>query len=49
MEFTKENVIKLIEQEIKFAKGIGMLQFVMGLMQAKEIIELEFEREEKEK
>lgn len=49
MEFTKEKVIKLIEQEIKFAKGTGMPQFVMGLMQAKKVIELEFEREEKEK
>ena len=45
MEFTKEKAIELIEQEIEFAKGTGMPQFVLGLQQAKKVIELEFERE----
>lgn len=48
MEFTKERAIELIEQEIEFAKGTGMPQFVMGLQQAKKVIEMEFERKEKE-
>ena len=47
MSFTKEKAIELIEQEIEFAKGTGMPQFVMGLQQAKKVIELEFKREEK--
>lgn len=34
-----ENIIKLLEEEIEFAKGCGMPQFVMGIMQAKKVIE----------
>ena len=48
MSFTKERAIELIDQEIEFAKGTGMPQFVMGLQQAKKVIELEFEREKKD-
>lgn len=31
-------LIKLLDKEIEFAKGTGMPQFVMGLIQAKKII-----------
>lgn len=48
MNFTKERAFELIDQEIEFAKGTGMPQFVMGLQQAKKVIELEFERQKKE-
>lgn len=34
----KEKIISLLDSEIKFAKGTGMPQFVMGLLQAKRII-----------
>lgn len=35
----KEDVLKALEEEIEFAKGCGMPQFVMGLLQAVEVIE----------
>ena len=35
---TKEQIIELLDEEIKFAQGTGMPQFVMGLQQAKKII-----------
>ena len=43
MNFTKEKAAELLEQEIKFARELGMPEFVLGLQQAKKIIELEFE------
>lgn len=46
MTFSKKRALELIDQEIKFAKGMGMPQFVMGLQQAKKVIELEFIREQ---
>lgn len=38
---TKEQLVERLNEEIKFAKGTGMPQFVMGLQQAKKIIEEE--------
>ena len=35
----KEDLIALLEKEIEFAKGCGMPQFVLGLLQAKKIVE----------
>jgi hypothetical protein len=35
----KAIILKAIDEEIEFAKGCGMPQFVMGLLQAKKVIE----------
>ena len=43
-KITKKRIVELLNQEIEFAKGTGMPQFVMGLQQAKKVVELEFER-----
>lgn len=39
-----EKINGLLDKEIEFAKGCGMPQFVMGLQQAKKIINMENER-----
>lgn len=39
---------QLLDKEIEFAKGCGMPQFVMGIQQAKKIINDEFLNNESE-
>lgn len=34
----KDELLKLLDEEIKFAKSTGMPQFVMGLIQARKIV-----------
>lgn len=34
----KDALLSLIDEEVKFAKGTGMPQFVMGLLQARRLI-----------
>lgn len=44
---TRRNLLQLLDEEIEFAKGTNMPQFVLGLQQAKKIIEgYKFEGEE---
>lgn len=39
MMVDKERILALLDDEIEFAKGTGMPQFVLGLQQAKQVIE----------
>lgn len=41
----KEQMIILLDKEIAFAKQCGMPQFVMGLIQAKKVLETFWEDE----
>lgn len=34
----KDSLLKKMDEEIEFAKGCGMPQFVMGLLQARDVI-----------
>lgn len=44
MNMNIDRINELLDKEIEFAKGCGMPQFVMGLQQAKKIINMENER-----
>lgn len=44
MDINKIN--KMLDKEIEFAKGCGIPQFVMGLQQAKKIINSEYDKEQ---
>lgn len=44
----KQEILDLLDQEIEFAKGMGIPQFVLGLQQAKLVIEREYVTKEVE-
>ena len=48
MKFNIEEINRALDKEIEFAKGCGMPQFVMGLIQAKKVLnDIDMEKEKK--
>jgi len=42
MKLTEKEITLVLDDEIEFAKGTGMPQFVMGLQQAKKVIQAKY-------